>query len=296
MAGNIRSHRWWQDRGFIRFVSYVVLLSILSREAIGSLIRHAAAKELHSHILLIPFVVGYLASLHRDELPVFHRGSRVGAFVLTLAAGILYLYPINVGISDWSINDQLARSVACYVLLLVAGGFLFLGTPWMRVLAFPFCILLLLVPLPDLAAAWLEDFLMRGSAVLAEWSFSLAGTPVYRTGQVIQLPGTTLEVARECSGIRSTLVLFITSLMLAQLILRRPWHRALLVALVIPIGILRNAFRVFVIGSLCVHVGPQMIDSWIHHHGGPVFFAVTLAPLLILAAWMRHRERENPVG
>jgi exosortase/archaeosortase family protein len=74
------------------------------------------------------------------------------------------------------------------------------------------------------------------------------------------------------------------------------WHRGLLVAMVIPLGIVRNAFRVLVIGLLCVHVGPDMIDSWIHHKGGPLFFAVTLLPLFLAAAWFRHRERKAGMG
>ena len=32
----------------------------------------------------------------------------------------------------------------------------------------------------------------------------------------------------------------------------------MLVAFVIPLGILRNGFRIMVIGLLCIHIGPQM--------------------------------------
>jgi hypothetical protein len=63
------------------------------------------------------------------------------------------------------------------------------------------------------------------------------------------------------------------------------------VAFVIPLGILRNGFRVFVIGMLCVHVGPRMIDSVIHHRGGPLFFALSLVPLFLLLWWLRRGER-----
>ena len=42
-------------------------------------------------------------------------------------------------------------------------------------------------------------------------------------------------------------------------------------AFVIPLGILRNGFRIFVIGMLCVHIGPYMINSKIHRQGGPSF-------------------------
>ena len=62
-------------------------------------------------------------------------------------------------------------------------------------------------------------------------------------------------------------------------------------AFVIPLGILRNGFRILVIGLLCVHVGPQMIDSTIHHQGGPFFFALSLVPLLLLLWWLRRQEQ-----
>ena len=65
----------------------------------------------------------------------------------------------------------------------------------------------------------------------------------------------------------------------------------MLVAFVIPLGILRNGFRVFVIGMLCVYVGPHMIDSPIHHRGGPVFFTLSLVPLFLLLWWLRRGEQ-----
>jgi len=63
-----------------------------------------------------------------------------------------------------------------------------------------------------------------------------------------------------------------------------------LVAVVIPLGILRNGFRIFVIGALCVHFGPQMINSPIHRRGGPLFFALSLIPLFLLLWWLRRGD------
>ena len=46
----------------------------------------------------------------------------------------------------------------------------------------------------------------------------------------------------------------------------------------------------WVIGLLCVEVGPQMIHSVIHHRGGPLFFALSLIPLFLLLWWLRRGE------
>ena len=64
-------------------------------------------------------------------------------------------------------------------------------------------------------------------------------------------------------------------------------------AFLIPLGILRNGFRIFVIGMLCVHIGPRMIYSPVHRQGGPIFFALSLVPLFLLLSWLRRQERRN---
>jgi exosortase/archaeosortase family protein len=109
-------------------------------------------------------------------------------------------------------------------------------------------------------------------------------------GTVFQLPGISIMVAKECSGIRSSLVLVITSLLAANMFLRTTWRRALLVGAVIPLGLLRNGFRILVISLLCVHIGPEMINSPIHRRGGPIFFVASLIPLFVVLWWLRRGE------
>jgi len=85
--------------------------------------------------------------------------------------------------------------------------------------------------------------------------------------------------------------LFITSLLAAHLFLRTPWKRTVFVLVVLPLGILRNGFRVYTIGELCIHIGPQMINSPIHRKGGPIFFVLSLIPLFILLVMLQKSER-----
>jgi exosortase C (VPDSG-CTERM-specific) len=148
-----------------------------------------------------------------------------------------------------------------------------------------------MVPIPTFAMPPIDAFLQQGSAAVAQGFFSLSDTAFLRDGLVFQLPGITIQVAAECSGIQSSMVLLITGLLASYLFLRRPWSRALLTLFMIPLGLLRNGFRVFTIGELCVHIGPQMIDSPIHHKGGPIFFALSLIPLFILLVVLQKSER-----
>jgi len=168
---------------------------------------------------------------------------------------------------------------------------LLLGAKWMAAAAFPVAFLIFMVPLPDAAVKWLENALVLASADVAALLFQMTGTPLLRDETIFQLPGIVLRVAEECSGIHSSWVLLITSLVASHLFLKSPWQRIVLVAFVIPLGIIRNGFRILVIGLLCVHVGPQMIDSIIHRQGGPLFFALSLGPLFLLLALLRRQER-----
>jgi exosortase/archaeosortase family protein len=127
--------------------------------------------------------------------------------------------------------------------------------------------------------------------------FEAAGTAAIFQGLQFRLPDITIEVAPECSGIHSSLALLITSVLAAYLFLRAPWKRFVLVVAVIPLAIVRNGFRIFTIGELCIHLGPQMINSYIHRHGGPIFFALFLVPFFVLLVFLAKSDRSRaPAG
>ena len=147
------------------------------------------------------------------------------------------------------------------------------------------------MPLPAIVVSWIVAVLQSGSAAVARGFFALTGTPFFQDGLVFQLPGISIEIAPECSGIHSSLVLFITSLVASYLFLYTPWKRAVFILAVIPLSILRNGFRVYTIGELCVHIGPHMINSPIHRKGGPLFFALSLIPLFLLLVVLQKSER-----
>jgi exosortase C (VPDSG-CTERM-specific) len=279
----------WRFLGGTCFV--IVLLAVFGRPLLG-LANYAAHSSLHSHILLIPFVSGYLLYLRRDQLPKEGVADLPFGIVL-LACGLgVFLFTHWLAFAGRAPADNyyfvlLTTSFLCY---LVAGGFFFFGRAWMRAAAFPLAYLIFMVPMPDAMADALETASKYASAEVANVLFHLSRTPFLRAGLVFQLPNITIEVAQECSGIRSSWVLLMTSIVAANLFLKTPWRRFALVAFVIPLAILRNGFRILVIGLLCVNVGPQMIHSVIHRRGGPVFFALSLIPLFLLLWWLRRGE------
>jgi exosortase C (VPDSG-CTERM-specific) len=270
--------------------AYIVLLTLLFIQPLARLMVYAAHSDLNSHILLVPFVAGYVLYAQRRSFPAA-GGRSIGGTALLGGIGLAALAAGIGWRESLSVNDHLALMALAFVVLIAAGGFLFLGPKWMAAAAFPFAFLIFMVPLPDAAVNWLERASAAASAEAAALFFNVAGTSLVRHGTVFELPGIVIEVGQECSGIRSSWVLFITSVLASHLFLKTPWRQIVLVAFVIPLGVLRNGFRILIIGLLCVHVGPDMINSIIHHRGGPLFFALSLVPLFLLLWWLRRLER-----
>jgi len=246
-------------------------------------VRYCVADDLFSYALLVPFITGWLIWQQARELKFEFQPAPAVAGVLGAGACLLAVASLFVGGNGEA--GQVNR-LTLQILALVAGlnalAVAQLGGVFMRQLVFPAAFLVFAAPIPTSGVQAIEVGLQHASATASGWLFSLTGASYLQQGLVFQLPNITLEVAPECSGIRSTLVLFITSLIAGYLFLRRPWQRAAFTALVIPLGIARNAARIVTIGWLCIERGPEMIDSAIHRRGGPVFFALSLVPLFLL--------------
>jgi len=276
------------NKRLIGWCIYLVILCGAFALYLRELTAFAAHSQVHSYVLLIPLVTAYLIYIRWKHLSR-ELSSSWGYALLSAAAGIGALlasqYFIDLGQNDYV--TLIALSFFCFV---IAGIFLFLGNKWARSAMFPLFFLAFMIPLPEAAVDLLENASKQASAEVANWLFLISGTPFLRNGTLFQLPGITITVAKECSGIRSSLVLVITSLLAANMFLHTTWRRALLVCAVIPLGLLRNGFRVLVISLLCVHIGPDMINSVIHRRGGPVFFALSLVPLFAMLWLFRRQE------
>lgn len=254
----------------------------------------AMASDLFSHIVIIPLISGYLIWQDRERLPERPSADPLLAVPLVLlAAGLLsWVFSAERGGRVLAPNDYLSLTIGAWTCLVWASALAVMGRRVLRAVAFPALFLVFVIPFPTAVVDMLEVFFQYTSAEVAAWLISVAGLPNLREGLVFNLPGITLRVAQECSGIHSSLVLFITALLGGHLFLRAPWRRAVLALAVIPLGILRNGVRILTIALLCVHVDTSMVDSAIHRRGGPIFFVASLIPFGLLLLWLRRSERQ----
>jgi exosortase C (VPDSG-CTERM-specific) len=281
-----KTWRFWSGACFA-----IVLLAAFAQPLLA-LINYAAGSKLYSYILLVPFVSAYLLYLRRGQLPKkYVIDLPLSILSLAIGLGVLaFTYWLDFVGQRPSDNDRLVLLTLSFLCCLAAGGFFFFGRGWMRSAAFPLAYLIFMVPMPDAMADALETASKYASAEVTNLLFHLSGTPFLRAGLIFQLPNIAIEVAQECSGIRSSWVLLMTSILAANLFLKTRWRRFALVVFVIPLAILRNGFRILVIGLLCVNVGPQMIHSLIHRRGGPLFFTLSLIPFFLVLWWLRKGD------
>lgn len=289
---DVQSEHFQQQR--LRKHLFIALgaLTLVFGKVLFDLFQYAAKTELYSHIILIPVISAYLIWIDKKQTANLSRKWSLSAAALAfvgLGTMACYFALVQKGVT-FSQNDYLTFSAAAYVLLLFATLLFFGGVAFFKSILFPVVFLVFLIPFPEKVTDALEIASQYASAETYSWMMNLTGAVHFREGLIFSLPGLTIRVAQECSGIRSSFVLFITSLIAGQMFLRSPWRKALLAFFVFPLGIARNAFRIYVISMLSSHWDPRIIHGPLHHHGGPIFFVLSLVPFFAFLIYLRNKE------
>jgi exosortase len=201
-------------------------------------------------------------------------------------------------LDSWQLGSiNMVSLLMLAVFLVWAGAFaLFFGARAFRIACFPLFFLLFMVPIPEPALSKIIYFLQAGSSEMVEVFFRLAGLPYLRQGFVFQLPGVAIRVAEECSGIRSSLALLITTVLASHFFLRANWKRLLLCAVVVPIVIFKNGLRIATLSILAIYVNPGFLYGRLHHQGGFVFFIIALLPMALVLRLLQKGENPRPVA
>ncbi len=264
-------------------VSYLAVLEKLGRDW--------WIDENYSHGLLIPFVIGFIVWNEWDRLkkwssagPAWLSGSMIVAAALMLLAGTLA-------------SELFTQRIS--LVLMLAGIVIYLfGLKVLNILAVPFVLLLLAIPIPQIVFNRIAFPLQIWASQAAVWGIRIFDVPTLRNGNVIDIlpSGSTqtisLEVVEACSGIRSLMTLVTLALVLAYFT-RRDEHgtragfsgvdlvRAIvLMVLAVPIAVLTNAARVTGTGYLTYKYGIQAVEGTWHDVSGWLVYIVALALLI----------------
>jgi exosortase len=245
-----------------------------------NLARLSRTEEEASHILLIPLICFYLIYKHREKVfATSHPRSSIFSIAVVLGGFSIAVLGWHFG-KGFSNNDALALTIPGIILVWWGAFIACYGYASFRAALFPMLFLMLMIPIPTVVVHHAIDFLQRGSADLAEILFNWSGAPVDRHDiYFFDVGSISIEVAKTCSGIHSSLALFIMSLLIGNFALHSAWARTITCLLSVPIAIFKNAVRIVSLTLLSVYVEPSFLTGRLHHDGGMVFFVLGLFTL-----------------
>jgi len=284
-----------QERSSARWLGFglwIALSLVLFARPLGWMIHFALQNDDASHILLIPLICASVIYLERQT--VFHRLSSdiPSAVFLFFVAAFFYAWTTWSG-ANWTLASNLTGYVLALVLFWISGFALFFGRPALQDARFSLLFLFLAVPLPEFLLNRAILVLQKGSAEITAALFDLIGVPFLREGFVFHLARVNIEVARECSGIRSSMALLILALLVAHFSLRSYWKKALFVVCGLFMLIIKNGVRIATLTLLAMYVDPSFLTGKLHHQGGIVFFLLGLLFLLPVLLLLQRSEREE---
>ena len=281
---NTVSKRW------LLFGVWVAVSSLLFAKPLIALVHLSLTNDDASHLIVIPFLTAGLVFIERRTIfnnPSFSAGGGIFLFLAVIIA-------IGVRLAGDILTPdlRLTGNVLAVILLWIAGFAFFFGKTAVKSAYFSLLFLFLTVPLPNFLLERIISLLQAGSAEITEVLFNLTGVPVLREGLVFHLARVNIEVARECSGIRSTIALFILALPVVHYGLHSLWKKLFFLACAFFMMILKNGIRIVTLTLLAMYVDPSFLFGTLHRDGGIVFFLLGL--LLLLPVLLLLQRGESP--
>ncbi len=226
----------------MKFSGLSVLLVVALHSTFTAWLRLAWHNELYPFLWMIPLISAGLIYRARREIFANTESARDG--MVLIALGVVLCAVAHVLSPRLSLIDHLTIAMLG-VQAFWAGLFRFCyGRRAWRGARFSLAFLIFMVPMPEVVLEKTIDFLQSGSAVAVEGFFTLLQFPYIRHGMYFALPGLRIEIAPECSGIRSSIALLILVVLVAHFALRSSWRRLLLVLSVFPLVLFKNGLRI----------------------------------------------------
>jgi|SRR5215470_4189571 len=275
------------SRRWFLFALWAAGLTLLFWKPLYNTFQLAMKDDTYSYILLVPFIFAWLVYTERGNSPLETGISLWSSVVLLL--GILFAV-LAFRCNSCSLTSTLGIYALSFVLLLIAGFILILGNSKAWASLFSLSFLIFAIPIPNFLLGKIIYWLQAGSAAIAAILFDVSGAPVLREGFVFRLPKISIEVAQECSGIRSSLALLILALLLSHFAFRPFWKKLVFVAAGLCMMLIKNGIRIVSLTLLANYVNPNFLYGSLHHQGGIVFFLVGLALLVPVFWFLRKGE------
>ena len=273
----------YQSFDFILWILLAGAFTFAYFSVLNGLITMWSTSEDHSHGFFIVPLSLYVLWLKKDKLSNTPIKPSTWGGVLIVSTLLLYLLARFADII----------TVAAFSLLPLAAGvtlFLF-GFQILKESLFPIAFLIFMMPVPEQIYTSLTNPLQSIVSSSSVWLASSINIPIYRTGNVIQLPDLTLQVVAACSGLRSlTTILALTSIF-GYLTLKTNILRSILVLSSLPTAIIVNIIRLFAIIVAFHFFNFDLSTGTAHTILGLVIFLLALLSVAMTKGVLSHWDR-----
>jgi len=276
------------------FIFFNIMALIIFYTPVKELITLSFHEETYSHIVLIPLISGYFIYSKRKTIFAKTGYSFTAGSILIIIGIILYLLGRTQG-GKFNQNDYLSLMTFAALVFWLGGFTFFYGTQSFRSARFPFLFLIFMIPIPTLVLDKIIFILQNASAEAVHGLFTISGIPFFREGVTFQLTELSVEVAEQCSGIRSSIALFITSILAGHLFLNSTSRKIILILFVFPITIVKNSLRIVTLTLLGNYVDVRILSGALHKQGGIPFFILAFTVLGTILWFLRKSEVRKSV-
>jgi len=242
----------------------------------------------YSHgLICAPLAVGIVFARRRELAGA--RGAPSAAGLVGVVFGLVLLALGTLGV-------ELFLTRASLMLFLASSVVFLFGWRPLRVLAFPFALLALSIPIPSIVMTRVTLPLQFLASATAETALNAFHIPVLREGNVLVLTDATLQVAEACSGVRSMMSLVVIGLIVARYLEHRAAARVAIVAAAVPVTVAINAFRVSATAVATEYYGISVASGTPHEALGLVLFGVSSLVLVACARAVAALHIRRPLG
>ena len=258
----------------ISWIVFGVTFSAAFFNVLSGLISTWYGSDDHSHGFAIVPISLYIVWCKKEDLrrEIVH-GSWVGLFV-SIVSVLGYL------LAD---KAEMVTLTSISMVINVWGAVIFFfGFRIFFKCIFPLTLLFLMIPVPSQIIAALTIPLQLIVTKVSVMLASIIAIPVYREGNVINLPGGTFEVVQACSGLRSIMTMLTLGAVISYFTLRSNLLRSILFTSGIPIAIAANIFRVLILMTSLHYLNINLSEGTPHTILGIAVFGVAVGLFLLL--------------
>ena len=239
----------------------------------------------YAHAIFVPFFVAAMIWRDRKKLSETPAEPSWSGLILVVPAMLLLLVGKRL--------DVTVLQSFSFMMMVFAVSLLLFGKAKTRLLMFPLCFIIMMMPLiPDQLISTIAFPIQMLSAKLATLFLNMMTLHSVQQGTMIKMDNYLMSVELPCSGFKTLVSLLTFTAAFAYLVDGAMWKRWMLFFVTIPLSLFINALRITLIGVVGELISMKAAGTF-HDYSG--FIVLTLA-FLFLFNFARFLRCERFLG